>query len=58
MARKVTLSRIVCSLQVVTRKRKKTVDMVEKTKENEEEYERIIGVAIIKIDNRLDHSQN
>jgi len=58
VARKVTLSRIVCSLQVVTRKRKKTVDMVEKTKENEEEYERIIGVAIIKIDNRLDHSQN
>jgi hypothetical protein len=32
--------------------------MVEKTKENEEEYERIIGVAIIKFDNRLDHSQN
>ncbi len=58
MARKVTLSRIVCSLQVVTRKRKKIVDMVEKTKENEEEYERIIGVAIIKFDNRLDHSQN
>jgi hypothetical protein len=52
------LSRIVCSLQVVTRKRKKNVDMVEKTKENEEEYERIIGVAIIKFDNRLDHSQN
>ncbi len=32
--------------------------MVEKTKENEEEDERIIGVAIIQFDNRLDHNQN
>jgi hypothetical protein len=48
----------VCSLQIATIKRKKNVDMVEKTKENEEEDERIIGVAIIQFDNRLDHNQN
>jgi hypothetical protein len=40
------------------KKKEKNIDMVEKTKESEEEDERIIGVAIIKFDNRLDHSQN
>jgi hypothetical protein len=39
------------------KKKEKNVDMVKKTKENEEEDERIIGVAILKFDDRLDHSQ-
>ncbi len=40
------------------KEKEKNIDTVEKTKESEEEDERIIGIAIIKFDNRLDHSQN